>query len=31
MTFYTSPTTVVFELILDDATYGTLDGSNVLG
>ena len=30
-TFYTSPTTIVYELILDDATYGTLDGSNVLG
>ena len=30
-TFYTSPTTIVFELLLDDATYGTLDGSNVLG
>jgi len=31
MTFYTSPTTVVYELILDDATYGTLDALNVLG
>lgn len=31
LTFYTSPTTIVFELLLDDATYGTLDGSNVLG
>jgi len=29
--FYTSPTTIVYELILDDATYGVLDGSNVLG
>ena len=28
---YTSPTTVVYELILDNATYGTLDGTNVLG
>lgn len=28
---YTSPTTVVYYLILDDATYGTLDSSNVLG
>lgn len=31
VTYYTSPTTIVYELILDDATYGTLDGSNVLG
>ena len=29
--FYTSPTTIVYELILDNATYGTLDGTNVLG
>jgi len=29
--FYTSPTTIVYELILDDATYCVLDGSNVLG
>jgi hypothetical protein len=28
---FTSPTTIVFELILDDATYGTLDALNVLG
>ena len=28
---FTSPTTIVFELILDDATYGTLDAENVLG
>jgi hypothetical protein len=28
---YTSQTTIVFELILDDPTYGTLDGENVLG
>jgi hypothetical protein len=27
----TAPTTIVFELILDDATYGTLDALNVLG
>jgi hypothetical protein len=27
----TAPTTVVFELILDDATYGTIDALNVLG
>jgi len=31
ITFYTSATTVVFELILDDALYGTLDELNVLG
>ena len=29
--YFTSPTTVVYELILDDATYGTLDALNVLG
>lgn len=29
--YYTSPTTIVYELILDDATYGVLDGTNVLG
>jgi hypothetical protein len=27
----TAPTTIVFELILDDALYGTLDAENVLG
>ena len=27
----TAPTTVVYELILDDATYGTLDTLNALG
>jgi hypothetical protein len=27
----TAPTTIVFELILDSAIYGTLDGLNVLG
>jgi hypothetical protein len=27
----TAPTTVVYELILNDATYGTLDAENVLG
>jgi hypothetical protein len=31
ITFYTSPTTIVYELILNDAIYGTLNGSNVLG
>jgi len=29
--FYTSPTTIVYELILDDAVYGVLDAFNVLG
>ena len=29
--FYTSPTTIVFEFILDDATYGVLNSLNVLG
>jgi hypothetical protein len=29
--FYTSPTTVVFALILDDHVYGVLDSANVLG
>jgi hypothetical protein len=31
MTLFTSPTTLVFELILNDAVYGTLDTENVLG
>jgi hypothetical protein len=31
ITFYTSPTTIVFELILDDPTYGVLDANNALG
>jgi hypothetical protein len=31
ITFFTSPTTIVYELILDDPIYGVLDGSNVLG
>jgi len=30
-TFFTAPTTIVYELVLDDATYGTLDALNVLG
>ena len=29
--YSTAPTTIVYELILDDATYGTLDALNVLG
>ena len=28
---FTAPTTIVYELILDNATYGTLDALNVLG
>jgi hypothetical protein len=31
VTYYTAPTTIVYELILDDITYGTLDTNNVLG
>ena len=31
ITLFTSPTTLVFELILDDLVYGTLDTENVLG
>jgi hypothetical protein len=31
VTFYTSPTTIVFELVLDDLVYGVLDSTNVLG
>ena len=31
VTFFTAPTTVVFELVLNDATFGTLDAGNVLG
>ena len=29
--FYTSPTTIIFELILDDSVYGVLDSTNALG
>jgi len=29
--YSTAPTTVVYELILDDAVYGTLDSTNALG
>jgi hypothetical protein len=29
--YSTAPTTIVYELILDNATYGTLDALNVLG
>ena len=31
VTFYTAPTTIVYQLILDDATYGVLDAENALG
>lgn len=31
ITYYTSPTIIIYELVLDDATYGTIDGNNVLG
>ena len=31
MTIYTSPTSLVFELLCDDAVYGKLDSTNVLG
>jgi hypothetical protein len=30
MTFYTAPTDIVYALLLDDAVYGTINGSNVL-
>ena len=29
--YWTSPTTIVYELVLDSSLYGTLDGLNVLG
>ena len=31
VTYFTAPTTIVYELILNDAVYGTLDEDNVLG
>lgn len=31
VTFFTAPTTIVYQLILDDAIYGVLDAENVLG
>ena len=31
VTYFTAPTTIVYELILDDLVYGTLDTENVLG
>jgi len=29
--YFTAPTTIVYELILDDAIYGIMDSTNVLG
>lgn len=31
VTYFTAPTLIVYELILDDLVYGTLDTENVLG
>ena len=31
VSLFTSPTTIVFELLLDNALYGTIDTTNVLG
>jgi hypothetical protein len=31
VTYFTAPTTIVYELILNDSVYGTLDEDNVLG
>jgi hypothetical protein len=31
VTYYTAPTVIVYEFILDSAVYGTLDSANVLG
>jgi hypothetical protein len=31
ITLFTSPTTLVFQLILDDLIYGITDSDNVLG
>ncbi len=31
ITYYTAPTTVVYQFILNDAVFGQLDGTNVLG
>lgn len=31
VTFFTAPTTIVYEFVLDDAIYGILDALNVLG
>ena len=31
VTFFTAPTTIVYELVLNDAVFGTIDAGNVLG
>jgi hypothetical protein len=31
VTYYTSPTTIVYELVLDDPTFGIISADNVLG
>ena len=31
VTYYTAPTVIVYQFILDSAVYGTLDSANVLG
>ena len=31
VTFFTAPTTIVYELILNDAVFGTINAENVLG
>ena len=31
VTFFTAPTTIVYELILDDSQFGTINAENVLG
>ena len=31
ITIYTAPTTIIYELILDDPVYGVIDADNVLG
>jgi hypothetical protein len=31
ITFYTSPTVIVYQLILDDSVYGVMNSTNVLG
>ena len=31
VTFFTAPTTIVYELVLNDSTFGTIDAENVLG
>jgi len=31
ITFFTAPTTIVYELVLNDSQFGTIDAENVLG